>query len=317
MAATEQELAELEKQIEAKKDEATKPETPVPSPQPDAPTSDESKAPEPETPPTPDASQPEEFNASEWVKKKGWKRPEDAAESLRSLEKAYHEKSEEVRRLKEQGTPQPGYQPVYQPVPPTPPQGYYPPAASYQPPANPYAPAQPRVSEEQVAASYGLAVEDFRKVLAVSKDMAEVQSRQMTAEFQKWRDEVMRTNEKNADMTSVMSDPAFHSEQVQAEMHDLLSKNPSLWNERRPWSAALDRALTNIARRNLTGASRPTATSLPSEPPKTAGSGHASGSLPGKRVGQLPPMKELEGRSADELEKILKSMNAVKTYADL
>ena len=127
-----------------------------------------------------------------------------------------------------------------------------------------------------------------------------------------------RQNEKTADMTAVMSDPAFHNPAVQYEMHELFDKNPSLWNERKPWSAALDKALSNIGRRNTSGAKSASGMALPTDPPKTAGSVHGGGSLPGKRGLQgLPPMSELEGKSPEELEKLLKSVNAVKTYRDL
>jgi hypothetical protein len=324
MSATEKELADLEKQIEAKVEEQAKAapaETPSPDPEPEpSPASTEETS-----APAAASSEPpkDEFNASEWVKKKGWKTPEDAAQSLHALEKAFHEKSQEVQKLKEGQAPAPyGYQP-YQPPPQgyppqMPQQGYFPPPPAYAPPPNPWAPPSSRLSEEQLAMSYGFTVEDFRRVLALSKDMAEVQARQVSQEFERWKSEVEKTNEKNSDLTSVMADPAFHSESVQYEMHELFQKNPQLWTERRPYTTALSRALTNIGRRNLgAGATRPAGMSLPSAPPQTAGANSSSGTLPGKRIGALPTPQEQEKMSAAELEKILKRNGAVKTYADM
>ncbi len=318
MAVTDQELAALEKAIETKTEEVEKADASpakAEAPPPSEATSQANDAainePSSEAPPAND------FNPSDWVKKKGWKTPEDAARSMRELEKELHKKAEENRMLKES---QAAYVPPPAPfayTPPAPPQGYYPPQAAYAPPANPYAPRS-QVSEEQVAASYGMTPEDFRRVLAVSRDMADVQSRQMAGEFKRWKDEVDRTNEKQTDMAQVMADPAFHTADVQYEMHEQFAKNPSLLNERRPWSAALEKALTNIGRRNLGKGAPSTGLGLPTDPPKTAGSGNAGGSLPGKRgLGAMPSIKEMEGKTPEELEKILKGLNAVKTYADM
>ena len=329
MSVTDQELADLEKQIAATKEQAPPAETPSePVPVETPPLDAASGSNEPGAAPEP--PQNEGFDASEWVKKKGWKTAEDAAKSLHSLEKAFHEKNEELRRMKEQnpqGWPQgpQGY------APPPPPQGWSPPAPSYAPPVNPWAPPPPayapppaygyrppKPSEETIAASYGMTVEDFRRVLAVSQDISDVQARQLAAQFQSWKEEVSRNNDKSADMTAVLSDPAFHNPDVQYEMHEIFSKNQNILNERKPYSAALEKALTNIGRRNLTGASRTSGMALPTDPPKTAGSGHASGSLPGKRgIGAMPTMKEAQGMNPEQLEKLLKGMGAVKTYEDL
>lgn len=318
MTDTDKELAELEKQINEKKEEEAKAPEPV----------KEEKEPEPQPEPKSEEPQDQEpsgetgFNATEWVKKKGWKSPEDAAKSLRELEKAMHEKNQELKRLKDQGyqPPQNGYNP-----PPNPYSGYqapayqpyqppmYPPQGSYVPPANPYA---SRPNEETIAASYGLSVEDFRKVLAVSRDISEVQTRQIAQDYQRWKEEQENKNEKNTDMTSVLSDPAFHHPDVQYEMHEILSKNPSVWNERRPYTTALKEALVSIGRKNMTRGNSQSDVSFPNTPPQMAGSG-SRGSQVSRRLGAMPTQQELEKKSPEELEKMLKGMNAVRTYADM
>ena len=325
MSVTDKELSELERQIEAKKEEAP---TPAPAPEPAA----EEAAPAPTPPPAPtpaasepppSATDPSPFDPSDWVKKKGWRTAEDAAKSMRELEQAFHKQAEELRRAKEQPPFQPGWPQQY-PAPAAPyappPQAYQPPPPAYAPPPNPYAPpawgapVQPR--EEQVAASYGMSVEDFRRVLAVSKDIAAVQAQQLQAEMNAWRQKTERENEKATDLQSVMTDPAFHNPEIQYEMHELFEKNKDLWNERRPYSTALEKALTNIARRNIGGVQRPSGSTLPTEPPKSGG--HAGGGLPGKRgIAGMPSLQDMAGKSPEEIERLLKSMNAVKTYGDI
>lgn len=318
MSVTEQELADLEKQIEAKVEAEPAP-APAPEPVP---------APTPEPPPAaaaeaPTGNEQAPFDPSEWVKKKGWRSAEDAAKSMRDLEQAYHKTREELARTKEQQPPfQPGWpqpQAPYQP-----PQGYYQaPQPQYAPPPNPYAPQAPwgptpaqRPSEDQIAASYGMTTEDFRRVLAVSKDIAAVQSQQLAAEMQAWRAKTERETEKGTDLQSVMTDPAFHRPEVQFEMHDLFEKNKELWNERRPYSTALDKALTNIARKTLGGAERPSGSTLPTEPPKSGG--HAGGGLPGNRgLRGMPSVEQMQGKSPEEIEKLLRSAGAFRTYGDM
>lgn len=316
MGEIDKELAELENQINQKKEEEQKAE-PIPEPE-----KEPEKGPEPELPkddekPAPEPSGENGFNATDWVKKKGWKSAEDAAKSMRELEKAFHEKSQEINRLKENQGYQPPAQPYqpqgYAPPPPPPPMPNYGYQGGYNPPANPYAPSQP--SEEEIAASYGLSVDDFRKVMRLSRDVSEIQSRQMAADYQRWKEEQERNNEKNSDMANVLGDPAFHNASVQYEMHEIMTKNPSVWSERRPYTAALKEALINIGRKNMIRGNSQPEMGLPSTPPSMAGS---RGSYqPGRRIGSLPPLKDIENKTPEEIEKMLKSVNAVKTYQDM
>jgi hypothetical protein len=317
MSVTDDELDKLEQQIEAKAAEA--PKAPEPAPE-------REQDPTPEPPPAaaasePPGSEPAPFDSSEWVKKKGWRTPEDAAKSMRELEQAFHKQAEELRRSKEQ-------QPPFQPGWPTPPNGYQPPTPAfappqpqYAPPQNPYAPQAPwgppaqRPNEEQVAASYGMTVEDFRRVLAVSKDIAAVQAQAIQADMNAWRAKTELENEKANDLQKVMTDPAFHNLDVQYEMHDVLEKNAEIWSGRRAYSTALNQALVNLARKQLGGGQRPPGSTLPTEPPKTGG--HAGGGLPGKRgIGGMPSVADMQNKSPEEIEKLLRSMNAVKNYGD-
>lgn len=315
------ELAELEKQIEAENqrmaEEKQKVETPPVQPQAIA----EAPAPvqEPVQQDTSEEPGNPAFDPKAWVEKKGWKSPEDAARSLHEMEKRFHEKNEEVRRLKEQqqyapppnpyAPPVPGFQPAYIPPPQLPqaPYGYQ------QPPAPPS-----RLTPEQIAASYGMDVTDFERIAQLSRDMSEATVRRQAAEFQSWKEQIDRQNEKNADMTAVLGDPAFHDSAVQKEVHDLMEKNPQLFNERRPYSTALKEALALIGRRNtIRGATSYGSVSLPTDPPKTAGSGSANGATNGRRSNVTLTPDAFKNLSLEEQEKVLKSQNAFKTYADM
>jgi hypothetical protein len=166
-----------------------------------------------------------------------------------------------------------------------------------------------------VAASYDMTVSDFRRVLAVAKDIAAVQAQQVQADMHAWRAKTERESEKANDLQNVMTDPAFHNPDVQFEMHDILEKNKDMWTDRRPYTSALNQALTNIARKTLGGGTRPSGSTLPTEPPKSGG--HAGGGLPGKRgIGGMPSIADMQNKSPDEIEKLLRSMNAVKNYGD-
>lgn len=313
MTTTDAELEKLEQEINQKKAE----EKPVPEPE---------KVPEPPQPTqevkpveTQEVTQleqevkPEGFDPSDYVKKKGWKTPEDAAQSFRELEKRFHENNQ--KKADAYQPPQQPYAPQGWPQqPPPPPYGY--PQQSYQPPQNPYAP-RPRFTEEQAAASYGMTVEDFRRVMALSNDLTEVKTRQLEEAMQKRWEEMNRQSERSQDMTNVFSHPAFSNPDVRAEMHDILSKNQELLNERKPYSAALNQALVNFGMRTITGGNHRSSNYVPTTPPEMAGSKGAGGSLPGKRgLGSLPSVKEAEGKSPEEIEKILKSAGAFKSHMD-
>lgn len=250
-----------------------------------------------------------EFDATEWVKKKGWKTPEDAAKSLRSLEQEFHKKNQELNQLKAQQN----YTPPENPYTPPAPYGYPPPPPpAYQPPASEPSYAQ-RINEEQIAASYNLSVDDFRKVVAVSRDIAEAQTRRYQQEINAWREQMTRETEKSSDMASLVADPAFHNPEVQIEMNQILSKNPALFTQARPYSNALREALANIGRRKTMGGSNIESPSFPNQPPKPAGS---SSGFSGRKNSAMPSQQDFEKMTPENQEKILKSLNAFKTYDD-
>ncbi len=318
-SVTEKELVDLEKQIEEKKKE---PE-PQPEPSVEAAKEPEVTPPGPEPEKAPESSEPNK-NDAELYKKKGWKTPEDAIRSYSELEKEFHKKNEELSRMKER---QPYEQPVYTPpvnpyAPPVyqqPPQPAYmpppvytpPPSYGYQPPSL-STPPMGSQAEAEIAASYQMTVEDFRKLFPMINDMTEVKNRKVQGEFSRWRDELTRETEKNADKTNVLGDPSFYNSDVQNEMHEFFSKNPQVFNERKPYSIALNQALVNIGRKNTTRGPQASPTSLPTEPPKTAGSANGFQG----RKGSMPA-EDFRKMSLEDQEKALKGMKAFKTYEDL
>lgn len=228
--------------------------------------------------------------------------------------------------------PATGYPDGYAPPPPPAP-GYpnYNDPNAYAPPPNPYnappapqptGPIQPMpdLTEPQyqrAAQAYGMRTEDFKRVYQLQKDMIDTSLENWRKENESWKNDWVSQNERNTDMTRVMSDPSFHIPDVQMEMHEILSKNPSLWNEKRPWSSALNHALINIGRRNITGGHRSPSASYPTAPPDMAGGSRGSGSPGMRRVSGLPSVKDMESKSPEEIEKALKSVGAFKTYDDL
>lgn len=300
MSATDAELQELEKKIAQQKAE----EIPVPVPTPEPPQPNQEQIPPVEapvtTPPEQTEAKTEGFDPADYVKKKGWKTAEDAAQSFRELEKKFHEGNQKPKEVPQYGQP---------PMAPN----SYPPGA-YQPPVNPWGP-QPQISEEQVAASYGWHVDDFRKMLPLLRDMTQAQLRQVREENQKRWEDMNRQAERSTDMTNVFAHPAFGNTDVRAEMHEILTKNPELMKESKPYSTALKEALANLGLRSIAGGNRPGPT-VQTTPPEMAGSKGAGGSLPGKRL-SMPSMKELEGKTPEEMEKILKSAGIHRTHMDV
>lgn len=305
MSVTDTELNELEKQINQNKAEETpasaiKPEPPQPE--------QEQKTPETpvESPPEQEVKDEKALDAKSFVEKKGWKTAEDAAKSYRELERAYHDNNQK----KAEQQPMPAPAPQSWPQAPMQNYGYQPQA--YQPPVNPYA---PRITEEQVAASYGMSVEDFRRVAMLARDLSEAQTRQLEVNMQKKWEETNRQAEKSSDMASILSSPALQNSDVREEMHEVFTKNPELWNERKPYSAALKEALANLGLRSVTGGNRQA--TVQTTPPEMGGSKGAGGSLPGKRgLGAMPSVEEMKDKSLEEIEKTLRSNRVFRTHMD-
>ena len=315
MSVTDKELEQLEQEINQKKAEVKNPDlgVDVAPPEPSQPTQEQKPSEPIETQPEQEEKpidQPSGFDPKAYVEKKGWKTPEDAARSFRELEKKFHESNQKPKETNPYQAPQYQMPPQgYQPQPPA----YYP-QAGYQPPINPWN-TQPRITEEQVASSYGMSVDDFRRVASLARDLSEAQMRQLQAEMQNKWEESSRQSERSADMANVFADPAFHNPEVQEEMHEILSKKPELMNERKTYSLALNQALINVGRRNVTGGNRQVY--VPTTPPEMGGSKGAGGSLPGKRaLAGLPSQKELESKTPEELEKILKKAGLFRSHMD-
>lgn len=299
MSEIDKELAELEKKIQEQNNS---------KPQPDPQKEEVATPPEVEAvaePVRPETQAPvTQEEVTELEKKKGWKSKDDAIASYQNLEKKFHEQAQEISRLRNQ-------QPEYPAVPP-----YMPPVApqGYMPPPNPYVRQDQRAMEENMAASYGVTVDDFRKIVAIQRDIASAMNRQQAQEFNQRLEAISLQNEKTSDMAEVSSDPAFQNPDVQTEMHEILSKNPTLFGQRKPYSSALNQALANIGRKNaMRGNSGSSA--LPTEPPR-APSGNGS-SFSSRKVGGIPDSRMLNNMKPEDLEKMLKGLGAFKTYEDL
>lgn len=214
----------------------------------------------------------------EWWAKKGFKSPDDIANSYRELERELTRKNQELAKAT---------QPAPAPVPMAPAIPNYwaqPQPPAWMPPVTP-APVQmpPQQTIEQLAEQYNLTPEDFKKVYAVANDLSQVTvqrelNRVMPGIIQQVRavnGEVTRQRE----MVDLMSEPTWKNPQVQFEMHKVLNEDPAiLQRQTLPYRYAHDEALKRIARANLGGSNvMPTTPTNPpassgGRPPATAGS---------------------------------------------
>lgn len=218
----------------------------------------------------------------EWWSKKGFKTPEDIAQSYRELERELTRKNQELARTQ---TPPPmppnmapanGYPPFMQAPP-----AYSPPPA-YVPPSV-YTPSPPQQTVESLAEQYGLTPDDFKKVYAVANDLSQVTvQRELNRVMPGIVQQVQRVNgevTRQREMVDLMSEPTWKNPQVQFEMHKVLNEDPSLIQRQAlPYRYAHDEALKRIARVNLGGsgsfsvAPAGAPASSGSRPPATAGS---------------------------------------------
>lgn len=224
----------------------------------------------------------------EWLGKKGFKTPEDMAQSLREMERELHKRALEAKKA--EPPPPPAYQqpPVgYPPYIPVPVPGYV-----QQPPA--YVPAPPPlVDVNKLAARYGMDPEDFEKVAAIANDLADskIESR-LRFSLSPLVNQVQSLNKettRNREMVDLMSDPAFKNPQVQYEMHRVLEQNPAIFDTVSPYRTAYNEALIRIGRAaagNQNPAPPPPVTAPSSRPPTTAGGGGGGAGAPS---GELPP----------------------------
>lgn len=214
----------------------------------------------------------------EWAKKKGinWTTEESVLAGLRKSDQEYHKWKEKQ------------VQPSF-----TPPPMYQPPAPSYPPPPQNYQPPQPpnRAFVENMARQYNMLPDDFERFFALNKDFFEVA---MRAEREKWDREmtlIKREGQKNSVFRDLSSDPVFRRPEVGAEFHHILdemqTQDAQAFEDPNAYKRAYDKALINIARRNLEG--HPLEEGIPPQvpmnnyppmtPPRPLGQGSAGGAL--------------------------------------
>jgi hypothetical protein len=250
--------------LDKQKEESEKsPEAPEPKPQSiltDAPKETQApKEPSTEVPP-PKEGQGED--ALKWASDKGLKTPEDMANSLRNLEREFHKRNQPKEEPKStQGLPpQQVAQPTYQPP-------------VYQP--------QPNATLDHYAEQYGMHPDDFKKVLRISQDISDVQIANLRKSFGQELGNLKRSTAKNDDLMSVMRNPNSRHPQVQREIHQILEKNPDMFQRDDAYSQALNEALVKIATNNLNGvigeSPKGQGNVPPSTPPPSGGSGSGSG----------------------------------------
>jgi hypothetical protein len=221
--------------------------------------------------PTPDeqpkaASKPEPVKAAEgasdnsgdlkeWAKKKGidWTTEESVLAALRKSDQAFHAKRQ-AEKAKEAATP---------PYPPPPAQYPYPgymQAPQYAPPPAPaYVPGVPnRTVLENIARQYNMTVEDAERLATFNRDFFEVAIRSEREQWQRKMAEIERENQKNSVFRELSADPVMRRPDVAVEFHNVLEQmqdnDPRSFEEDPSvYRRAFDRALVNIARRNLEG----------------------------------------------------------------
>lgn len=282
----EKELKEMGKQIEQvaeeTKDKATEPEIEVPSsPEPTPP----SPAPSPESAPTseatithepPPASKVED-DPMKWAEKKGFKTPEDMARALLQKERKFHEMAQEK---KNQPPPPPQWapQPEWEPMPEN---GYPPPPPAYPP----YGRGD---SFRDLAAMYPqVDPEDLRRFMPIVMDVAESISNRKMRSVEKRLAYIDRNSERNNELISLMQDPAFTDSRVQREIHSILDSDPSIFNrERTPIAHAYEKAMVNLARRQLQQGGTPETVTPGTTPPVTAGGGNGSAYTAPRKVSE-------------------------------
>lgn len=271
-----QELKEMEQQLmeaEANKTQAAVVVEEPPTPSPESPPS---PAPEPvpaPAPVTPSSTEKPKDDPLKWAEGKGLKSPEDMARALQQKEIEFHKRNQAGHPGYRDFTPDPAVIPPPPPPPPNwqpQPQGY-----GYPPPPN-YGYQQPPVDPRQIASEYGMLPEDFDKVARLSADMTRAA---LNRERQRWEREIgdiRRTTERSDELMALMQDPAFRDNGVQREIHAVLDSDPAIFQrERKPHTYAFERALSNLARKQLQqGITRDIET--PNKPPVTAGGGNGS-----------------------------------------
>lgn len=276
MEKEEQELKAMEEQLiqadEAEKEKAAKEDKenfPAPSPEPEPAKSPEVQ-PEPAVQPAPVTPNPSEGekpkdNPMEWAQKKGFKTPEDMARALLQKEQEFHQS-----RQKAAQQPAPPPQPEWTPTPQM--------GNGYNYPLPQYFPPQPRLNPRDLAHLYpNLAPEDLERMLPPVIDVAKTIMAQERAMLEQRFGHIERTTARNNELMTLMQDPAFRDERVQREIHAVLDSDPTIYQrERNPHAFAFEKALGNLARKQLQQGIASEDNAIGTKPPVTAGGGNGS-----------------------------------------
>ena len=195
------------------------------------------------------AAATESADLKEWAKKKGidWTTEDSIIAALRKSDQAFHAKRQ-AEKAREGATP-----PSYAPPPPA----YQPPPQYPQPPAQ-IPPVPNRATLENIARQYNMTVDDAERLVTFNRDFFEAVMRSERAQWQAKVAEIERENLKNSVFRELSSDPVFRRPDVAMEFHTVLDQmqetDPrSFEQDPSAYRRAFDRALQNIARRNLEG----------------------------------------------------------------
>lgn len=274
---------------------ATEPESKpddAPAPEADKP-SQEAETSEPAEDVTAPTGKDKTVDINEWMQKKGFKSVEDMAKSLRHLEQKLSQKG----RTLDENIPMPPAQTIstsnYRNVPP---------------PSN----------LQELAESYETTPEDFKRVLKIVNDAADLKLRMavtpLASEVQRLSSELRK---KNA-MEELESDPHFKNRAVMKEMYQLMESDPSVQRAPDPIKYAFEKSLQNLGRRFVEGyetlsPDQETRSEIPSTPPPPgkSGQGSAKGARMKIATGKMTPEK-FNSLSSQEMEKYLSQQGVVR-----
>lgn len=268
------------------------PPEPVPSPDPVP------SVPSSESHPAPQGDE----DTQTWMRKKGFKTPDDMAKSLRELERKFHES----RQKPEPQAPAPVQQ-QWQPTPQAAPPPYaYPP---YQP--------NPALQREQairaIAERHQMDPEDAAKLIPFTLDIADMAARRTAERFEGKVARLERENARNSEFIRLQGEPAFNAPEVQKEMHAISEAHPEIWNEPQAYTALFREAMYRLANKQYQQGPAPQ-TQAPNghtRPPTTAGNN--SGALPANLSDPFAGMTEerFNKLPAPEQRKYLEAIGAV------
>ena len=244
----------------------------------------------------------------EWAKAKGidWTSDASVLEALRKSDQEFHKRREEKLKATGQNASQ-GYQ---QPPQPT----YQPPQSGYQAPQVPQLPQQTLV---EIGRQYNMAPEDVERLLKFNRDQFEIMQRGYDQRVRQEIDAMKRDNSKNSVFVELSSDPIFRRPEVLQEWHrtveEMQDGNPHMFEDPNDYRQAYDRALANIARRNLqanvsTG-SKSNIFAPPTNPPRPIGTG-GEGAMQNESELTSDQFKKLD---VDEKRRMLDRMGLVES----